>query len=68
MGKQLGDQSEVTASYCFCTELDDGLVYDTSSLDPEAARRRMEETLRSNAARPLYTGTAVSMSAPSWNA
>ncbi|KAH9938549.1 Sec63-domain-containing protein [Fomitopsis serialis] len=33
-------------------------MYDTSSLDPEAARRRMEETLRSNAARPLYTGTA----------
>ena len=29
-------------------------------LSPEDARRRMEETLRANAARPLYTGTAVS--------
>ncbi|TFY57142.1 hypothetical protein EVJ58_g7210 [Rhodofomes roseus] len=29
-----------------------------SSIDPEAARRRMEETLRANAARPLFTGTA----------
>ena len=29
-------------------------------LSPEDARRRMEETLRYNAARPLFTGTAVS--------
>ncbi|EIW61251.1 Sec63-domain-containing protein [Trametes versicolor FP-101664 SS1] len=28
------------------------------SLDPAEARRRMEETLRANADRPLYTGTA----------
>ncbi|KZT66005.1 Sec63-domain-containing protein [Daedalea quercina L-15889] len=31
---------------------------DSTSLDPEAARRRMEETLRANAARPLFTGAA----------
>lgn len=30
-----------------------------SSLDADAARRRMEETLRANAARPLFSGTAV---------
>ncbi|KAH9940596.1 Sec63-domain-containing protein [Amylocystis lapponica] len=30
----------------------------TAVVDPENARKRMEETLRSNAARPLYTGTA----------
>ena len=28
-------------------------------LDPEAAQRRIEETLRANAARPLFTGTGV---------
>ena len=28
-------------------------------LNSEDARRRMEETLRANAARPLFTGTAV---------
>lgn len=31
------------------------------SLSSEAARQRMEETLRANAARPLFTGTAVSI-------
>ncbi|TCD67667.1 hypothetical protein EIP91_012033 [Steccherinum ochraceum] len=31
------------------------------SLDSEAARRRMEETLRANAARPLFSGTAEDM-------
>ena len=35
-------------------------AHDSNSLDPAAARRRIEETLRSNAARPLFTGTAVS--------
>lgn len=32
------------------------------SLYPEDAQRRMEETLRANAARPLFSGTAVSLS------
>lgn len=38
------------------------LVADTPlvDLDPAAAQRRMEEALRANAARPLFTGTAVS--------
>ena len=31
-------------------------------LDPAEARRRMEEALRANAERPLFTGTAVSYS------
>lgn len=35
------------------------VAHDSGSLDPEAARRRMEEALRANAARPLFTGTAV---------
>lgn len=34
---------------------------DHLSLSSEAARQRMEETLRANAARPLFTGTAVSI-------
>ena len=32
---------------------------DEFSLSSEAARQRMEETLRANAARPLFTGIAV---------
>lgn len=36
---------------------DDG--HDSTSLNPEAARRRMEEQFRANAERPLFTGTAV---------
>jgi len=32
-----------------------------TSLDGDAARKRMEETLRANAARPLFTGTAEEM-------
>lgn len=32
---------------------------DLRLLDPEAAQRRIEETLLKNAARPLFTGTAV---------
>lgn len=35
------------------------VAYDPGSLDSDAARRRMEEALRVNAARPLFTGTAV---------
>lgn len=30
-----------------------------SGMDEESARTRIEETLRANAARPLYTGVAV---------
>ena len=35
-------------------------IADAQDLSWQAARRRMEETLRANANRPLYTGTAVS--------
>ncbi|KAI0650624.1 Sec63-domain-containing protein [Trametes meyenii] len=44
-GRNKGKQKEVPSS-----QLD--------QLDPAEARRRMEETLRENAARPLWTGTA----------
>ena len=31
-----------------------------TGLDADSVRKRMEETLRANASRPLYSGTAVS--------
>lgn len=36
------------------------IVPDPRSLAPDQVRRRMEEQLQANAARPLFTGTAVS--------
>ncbi|KAI9056561.1 Sec63-domain-containing protein [Trametes sanguinea] len=36
----------------------DGATSQVDQLDPAEARRRMEETLRANAERPLFTGTA----------
>ena len=36
------------------------IVSDPRSLAPDQVRRRMEEQLKANAARPLFTGTAVS--------
>ena len=41
------------------------IVLDPRSLAPDQARRRMEEQLQANAARPLFTGTAVSHNASS---
>ena len=37
-----------------------GLSAASGVLDPEEAKRRIEETLRANAERPLFSGTAVS--------
>lgn len=41
-------------------EASHAIVPDPRSLAPDQVRRRMEEQLQANAARPLFTGTAVS--------
>jgi len=54
-GREIGKLRSVTTK-----EAAHVIFPDPRSLAPDQARRRMEEQLQANAARPLFTGTAVS--------
>lgn len=64
-GRSKGKQKQGTLYSLFMPMSNEALIHRSASssqldsLDPAEARKRMEETLRANADRPLYTGTAV---------
>ena len=64
-GRSKGKQKEGVISCTFyAAPIERVPTVNPNILDPEEARRRMEETLRANAERPLYSGTAVSTQEP----